>query len=207
MSSILNMSMMRMKAAKRLRNFAERLQPTMTTIEFDTLAEFIEVGFCRNITDACPDIEADFIESNWAQLKELIWNVDEGIDIVFMDDITITKINEIILVVIQRITRDHLIIALDEPVEKLKGRLIGSFSGPGYSSAMKEAHIEAAESGAIFGTPEKDMYAVENDDIARIADVIQHSYYGINSEKRSTKEQLESNKKHFQNISGALRKR
>lgn len=148
------MSMMRMKAAKRLRNFAERLQPTMTTIEFDTLAEFIEVGFCRNITDACPGIEADFVESNWAQLKELIWNVDEGIDIVFMDDITITKIKEIILVVIQRIT-----------------------------------------------------YAVENDDIARIADVIQHSYYGINSEKRSRSEQSESNKKHFQNISGALRKR
>ena len=206
MSSILNMSMMRMKAAKRLKNFAERLQPKMTTIEFDTLAEFIEVGFCRNITDACPGIEADFVESNWAQLKELIWNVDEGIDVVFMDDITITKIKEIILIVIQRITRDHLI-ASDAPVEKLKGRLIGSFSGPGYSSAMKEALIEATESGTIFVTPEKDMYTVEKDDIARIADVIQHSYYGINSEKRSMKEQIESNKKHFQNISGALRKR
>ena len=206
MSSILNMSMMRMKAAKRLRNFAERLQPTMTPIEFDTLAEFIEVGFCRNITDACPGIEADFVNNKWKQLKELIWNVDEGIDIVFMDDITISKIKEIILVVIQRITRYHLITS-DEPVEKLKGRLIGAFGGPGYSSAMKEALIEATESGAIFGTPEKDVYAVENDDIVRIADVIQHSYYGINSEKRSTKEQLESNKKHFQNISGALRKR
>ena len=206
MSSILNMSMMRMKAAKRLRNFAERLQPKMSTTEFDTLAEFIEVGFCRNITDACPGIEADFVESNWAQLKELIWNVDEGIDIVFMDDITISTIKEIILVVIQRITRDHLIVS-DVPVEKLKGRLIGSFSGPGYSSAMKEALIKATESGAIFVTPEKDMYAVENDDIVRIADVIQHTHYGINSEKRSTKEQSESNKKHFQNISGALRKR
>ena len=200
------MSMMRMKAAKRLRNFAERLQPKMSTTEFDTLAEFIEVGFCRNITDACPGIEADFVESNWAQLKELIWNVDEGIDIVFMDDITISTIKEIILVVIQRITRDHLIVS-DVPVEKLKGRLIGSFSGPGYSSAMKEALIKATESGAIFVTPEKDMYAVENDDIVRIADVIQHTHYGINSEKRSTKEQSESNKKHFQNISGALRKR
>lgn len=206
MSSILNMSMMRMKAAKRLKNFAERLQPKMTTIEFDTLAEFIEVGFCRNIIEVCPGIEAEFVESKWTQLKELIWNVDEGIDVVFMDDITITKIKEIILVVIQRITRDHLI-TLDEPVEKLKGRLIGSFSGPGYSSTMKEALIEAAESGAMFVTPEKDMYAVENNDIARIADVIQHSYYGINSEKRSRSEQSESNKKHFQNISGALRKR
>ena len=206
MSGILNMSMIRDKAARRLRIFTERLQPKMTTIEFDTLAEFIEVGFCRNIIEACPGIEADFVDNNWKQLKELIWNVDEGIDVVFMDDITITKIKEIVLVVIQRITRDHLITS-DESAEKLKSRLIGSFSGPGYSSAMKEALIEAAESGAIFMTPEKDMYAVENDDIVRIADVIQHSYYGINSEKRSMKEQLESNKKHFQNISGALRKR
>ena len=206
MSSILNMSMLRAKAARRLRNFAERLQPKMTTIEFDTLAEFIEVGFCRNIIEACPGIEADFVESKWTQLKELIWNVDEGVDVVFMDDITITKIKEIILVVIQRITKDHLI-TLDESAEKLKSRLIGSFSGPGYTTAMKEALVEAAESGDILVIPEKDMYVVENDDIMRIAGVIQHSYYGINSEKISRSKQLERNKKHFQNISGALRKR
>ena len=206
MSSILNMSMLRAKAARRLRNFAERLQPKMTTIEFDTLAEFIEVGFCRNIIEACPGIEADFVESKWTQLKELIWNVDEGVDVVFMDDITITKIKEIILVVIQRITKDHLI-TLDESSEKLKGRLIGSFSGPGYTTAMKEALVEAAESGDILVTPEKDMYVVENDDIVRIADIIQHSHYGINSEKIPRSKQLERNKKHFQNISGALRKR
>ena len=206
MSSILNMSMMRMKAVKRLRNFAERLQPKMTTIEFDTLAEFVEVGFCRNILDVCPGIEADFVENKWKQLKELIWNVDEGIDIVFMDDITITKIKEIILVVIQRMTRDHLITS-DEPVEKLKGRLIGSFSGPGYSSAMKEALIQAAESGDMLVTPEKDMYAVENDDIVRISGFGPQPFYGINSEKIPRSKQIEINKKHFQNISGALRKR
>ena len=206
MSSILNMSMMRMKAVKRLRNFAERLQPKMTTIEFDTLAEFVEVGFCRNIIDVCPGIEADFVENKWKQLKEFIWNVDEGIDIVFMDDITITKIKEIILVVIQRMTRDHLITS-DEPVEKLKGRLIGSFSGPGYSSAMKEALIQAAESGDMLVTPEKDMYAVENDDIVRIAGFGPQPFYGINSEKIPRSKQIEINKKHFQNISGALRKR
>ena len=197
---------MRMKAVKRLRNFAERLQPKMTTIEFDTLAEFVEVGFCRNIIDVCPGIEADFVENKWKQLKELIWNVDEGIDIVFMDDITITKIKEIILVVIQRMTRDHLITS-DEPVEKLKGRLIGSFSGPGYSSAMKEALIQAAESGDMLVTPEKDMYAVENDDIVRISGFGPQPFYGINSEKIPRSKQIEINKKHFQNISGALRKR
>ena len=206
MSNVIDMSIRRSKAIKRLRNFAERLQPKMTTIEFDTLAEFVEVGFCRNIIDVCPGIEADFVENKWKQLKELIWNVDEGIDIVFMDDITITKIKEIILVVIQRMTRDHLITS-DEPVEKLKGRLIGSFSGPGYSSAMKEALIKAAESGDILVTPEKDVYDVENDDTVRIAGFGPQPFYGINSEKIPRSKQIEINKKHFQNISGALRKR
>ena len=190
MSNVIDMSILRSKAIKRLRNFAERLQPKMTTIEFDTLAEFVEVGFCRNIIEVCPGIEADFVENKRKQLKELIWNVDEGIDVVFIDDITITKIKEIILVVMQKMTRDHLITS-DEPVEKLKGRLIGSFSGPGYSSAMKEALIQAAE----------------NDDIVRIAGFGPQPFYGINSEKIPRSKQIEINKKHFQNISGALRKR
>ena len=206
MSNVIDMSILRSKAIKRLRNFAERLQPKMTTIEFDTLAEFVEVGFCRNIIEVCPGIEADFVDNNWKQLKELIWNVDEGIDVVFIDDITITKIKEIILVVMQKMTRDHLITS-DEPVEKLKGRLIGSFSGPGYSSAMKEALIKAAESGDILVTPEKDVYDVENDDIVRIAGFGPQPFYGINSEKIPRSKQIEINKKHFQNISGALRKR
>ena len=54
---------------------------------------------------------------------------------------------------------------------------------------------------------EKDMYAVENDDIVRIAGFGPQPFYGINSEKIPRSKQIEINKKHFQNISGALRKR
>ena len=72
---------------------------------------------------------------------------------------------------------------------------------------MKEALIQAAESGDMLVTPEKDMYAVENDDIVRIAGFGPQPFYGINSEKIPRSKQIEINKKHFQNISGALRKK